>query len=196
MWNFRKTQWRIRYIKHFWKKLFSTKSRNLYRIKWCVNSSAWGVFQNVKESMWIVILFLTINICPVVQANLWTVNSRGEIGNILKILQKSSRNHYSARTTLRKRLYVDIDHILCNIRGLFKKYREFCIFSKSIHFFMNIYFIPFRVISIRNYTLMQTFFPILEAFQKIIFCDLVQLLLRCRLYLINRGIASSFHVPL
>ena len=58
---------------------------------------------------------------------------------------------------------------------------------------MNIYFIPFKVIPIRNYALVPTFFPILEALQKIIFCNLVQLLLRCRLYLLNRGVASSFH---
>ena len=44
--------------------------------------------------------------------------------------------------------------------------------------------------------LCQGFFPILEALQKIIFCDLVQLLLRCRLYLLNRSVASSFHGPL
>ena len=34
---------------------------------------------------------------------------------------------------------------------------------------MNIYFIPFEVIPIRNYTLVPTFFPILEALQNIIF---------------------------
>ena len=61
---------------------------------------------------------------------------------------------------------------------------------------MNIYFVPFKVIPIRYYTLVPTFFPILEALQKIIFCDLVQLLLRCRLYLLNRSVASSFHGPL
>ena len=82
------------------------------------------------------------------------------------------------------------------IRGLFKKYREFCVFSKIIYLFMNIYFVPFKVIPIRYYTLVPTFFPILEALQKIIFCDLVQLLLRCRLYLLNRSVASSFHGPL
>ena len=54
---------------------------------------------------------------------------------------------------------------------------------------MNIYFVPFKVIPIRYYTLVPTFFPILEALQKIIFCDLVQLLLRCRLYLLNRSVA-------
>ena len=82
------------------------------------------------------------------------------------------------------------------IRGLFKKYREFYIFSKSIYLFMNIYFVPFKVIPLGYNTFMPTFFPILEALKKIIFCDLVQLLLRCRLYLLNRGVASSFHGPL
>ena len=62
---------------------------------------------------------------------------------------------------------------------MFKKYREFCVFSKIIYFFMNTYFVPFKVIPTRYYTL----FPILEALQNIIFCDLVQLLLRCRLYI-------------
>ncbi|KYN33840.1 hypothetical protein ALC56_11812 [Trachymyrmex septentrionalis] len=85
---------------------------------------------------------------------------------------------------------------LHEVRGLFKKYREFCVFSKIIYLFMNIYFVPFKVIPIRYYTLVPTFFPILEALQKIIFCDLVQLLLRCRLYLLNRSVASSFHGPL
>ena len=46
------------------------------------------------------------------------------------------------------------------------------------------------------YTCAKFFFPILEALQKIIFCDLIQLLLRCRLYLLNRSVASSFHGPL
>ena len=86
--------------------------------------------------------------------------------------------------------------VIYNIRGLFKKYREFCIFSKSIYFFMNIYFIPFKVIPIRNYTLVPTFFPILEVLQKIIFCDLGQLLLRCRVYLLNHGVALFFNGPL
>jgi len=60
---------------------------------------------------------------------------------------------------------------------------------------MNIYFVPFKVITIRYYTLVPTFFPIFETLQKIIFCDLVQLLLRCRLYLLDRSVASSFHGP-
>ena len=54
---------------------------------------------------------------------------------------------------------------------------------------MNIYFVE----STRYYTLVPTFLPILEALQKIMFCDLVQLLLRCCLYLLNRSGASSFH---
>lgn len=61
---------------------------------------------------------------------------------------------------------------------------------------MNIYFVPFKVIPLGYNTFMPAFFPILEALKKIIFCDLVQLLLRCRLYLLNRGVASSFHGPL
>ena len=73
--------------------------------------------------------------------------------------------------------------------------------SKSIAifvFFQNFLFIhvPFKVIPTRYYTLVPTFFPVLKALQKIIFCDLVQLLLRCRLYLLNRSVASSFHRPL
>ena len=55
-----------------------------------------------------------------------------------------------------------------NIRGPFKKYREFCVFSKIIYLFVNIYFVPFKVIPIR-YALVPTFFPILEALQKIFF---------------------------
>ena len=58
---------------------------------------------------------------------------------------------------------------------------------------MNIYFVSFKVIPTRYYTLVPTFFQILEALQKISFCDLVQLLLRCRLYLLNRSVASFFH---
>ena len=78
------------------------------------------------------------------------------------------------------------------IRGLFKEYSEFCVFSKTTYIFMNIYFVPFKVIPIRYYI---RFFPILDALQKIIFYDLVQLLLWCRLYLLNRSITSSFHGP-
>ena len=58
-----------------------------------------------------------------------------------------------------------------------QKYREFCVISNIIYLFMNIYFVPFKVIPTRYYTLMPTFSPILEAIQKIILCDLVQLLL-------------------
>ena len=79
---------------------------------------------------------------------------------------------------------------------MFKTYREFCVFSKIIYFFMNTYFVPFKLIPTRYYTLVPTVWPILEALQKIIFCDLVQLLLLCRLYLLNRCVASSFHEPL
>ena len=46
---------------------------------------------------------------------------------------------------------------------------------------MNIYFVPFKAIPPTYSTLVTTFFPILEALQKFIFCDLVQLLLQCRL---------------
>jgi len=43
------------------------------------------------------------------------------------------------------------------VRSLFKKYRKFCVFSKIIYLFMNIYFVPFKVIPIRYYTLVPTF---------------------------------------
>ena len=83
------------------------------------------------------------------------------------------------------------------IRDVFKMYREFCVFSKIIYLCMKIYFVPFKVIPTRYYTLVPTiFFQILEALQKFIFCDLVQLLLQCRLYLLNRSVASSFPGPL
>ena len=58
---------------------------------------------------------------------------------------------------------------------------------------MNTYFVPFKVIPTRYYTLVTTFFAILEALQKIIFCDLVQRVLRFRLYILNRSVASCFH---
>ena len=61
---------------------------------------------------------------------------------------------------------------------------------------MNIYFVPFKVIPMRYYTLVPTVFSIFEALQKIIFFYLIQLLLRCRLYLVKRSITSSFHEPL
>ena len=76
------------------------------------------------------------------------------------------------------------------IRDVFKKYREFCVFSILIYLFMNVYFplqrSPYQIL----YTCAKVFFPILEALQKIIFCDLV---LRCRLYLLNPSVAQSFH---
>ena len=79
-------------------------------------------------------------------------------------------------------------------RSVQKVSRILCFF-KNYLFIHEYLFCPFKVIPIR-YTLVPTFFPILEALQKIIFCDLVQLLLRCRLYLLNRRVASSFHGPL
>ena len=43
------------------------------------------------------------------------------------------------------------------------------------------------------YTCAKVFF---QSSKHIIFCDLVQLILRCRLYLLNRSVASSIHAPL
>ena len=60
-------------------------------------------------------------------------------------------------------------------------------FFKNYLFLHEYIFGPFKVIPTRYYTLVPTFLPILEALQKIIFCDLVQLRLRCRLYLFNHG---------
>ena len=62
---------------------------------------------------------------------------------------------------LYERLYIHTyihTYIRTYIRGLFKKYREFCVFSKIIYLFMNIYFVPFKVIPIRYYALVPTFF--------------------------------------
>ena len=78
------------------------------------------------------------------------------------------------------------------IRGVFKKYCDFYVFSKIIYFFMNIYFVPVKVIPMRYYTLVPTVFPIFESVQKIIFLNYVQLLLRCH----KRSVTPSFHRPL
>ena len=72
------------------------------------------------------------------------------------------------------------------------KVSQILCFSKIIYLFLNIYFVPFKVIPPR-YTLMPTFFQIVEALQKIIFCALVHLLLRYGLYLLYFSVASSFH---
>ena len=69
-----------------------------------------------------------------------------------------------------------LEFLTLYIRGLFKKYREFCVCSKIREYL----FCFLKVIPIIYYSLAPTFLPILEALQKIIFCDLVQLLLRCR----------------
>ena len=42
-------------------------------------------------------------------------------------------------------------------------------FQKIIYLFMNSYFVPFKIIRVRYYELVPTFFSILEALQKIIF---------------------------
>ena len=47
-----------------------------------------------------------------------------------------------------------------------RKESWFCIFSKIIYLFMNIYFAPFKVIPVRFYARVPTFFSILEALQK------------------------------
>ena len=55
------------------------------------------------------------------------------------------------------------------VRGLFKKYREFYVFSKIIYLFMNTYFVPFKVIPIRYYTLVPRFFQSSKHFKKLFF---------------------------
>ena len=65
-----------------------------------------------------------------------------------------------------------------------------------IYLFINIYFVPFKVIPTRYYTLVPTFFLTPAALQKIIFCERVQLLLLCRLYQLNHSAASSFYGPI
>ena len=71
---------------------------------------------------------------------------------------------------------------------MFKKNRKFCVFSKIIYLFVNIYFD----------SLVPTYFPILEALQKIIFCDLLQLPLRFRSWLVRQlplgWLSFGFHV--
>ena len=81
------------------------------------------------------------------------------------------------------------------LRGVFKKYNELYVFSKIVYLFMNIYFVPFRVIPMRYCTLVPTFFPIFAALQKLFFY-LVLLLFRSRPYLFNRSVVPSFHRPL
>ena len=67
-------------------------------------------------------------------------------------------------------------------------------FFKTYLFFHEYLFYPLQSNTHQKlYTCANVFFAILEALQKIIFCDLVKLLLRCRLYLLNRGVASSVH---
>ena len=90
------------------------------------------------------------------------------------------KTNYKTKSTrcLTPQIFSNLKSVIkIHIRGMSKKYREFCVFSKMFYLFMNIYFGPFKVIPTRYYT-------ILKALQKIIFCDLVQLLLRCRLYLL------------
>ena len=105
-------------------------------------------------------------------------------------LKQNSRNKeiYSIQYLLRTKITVEpprkkerfrkvINVKNMDIRGVLKKYREFCVFLKIIYLFMNIFFVSFKVIPTRYYTLAPMIFPILDALQKIIFCDLVQLLL-------------------
>ena len=74
------------------------------------------------------------------------------------------------------------------IRGVLKTHAKFCIVSKFIYLFM-FYFVPFKVILMRYYTLHPRFLPIFEALEKIFFFSF------CRLYLINRRVESCSHVP-
>lgn len=87
------------------------------------------------------------------------------------------------------------------IRSLFQKYREFSVFSKIIHSFMNIYFVSVKVIPSRYCTLVSTFF--FKSWNKNHFLwsctgplSMPSLSLQCRLYPFNRSIASNFHEPL
>ena len=83
--------------------------------------------------------------------------------------------------------------VITYIPGLFKSIANVVFFQKLFICSWISILSPFKVIPIRYYALVPTFFPILEARQKIIFCYFVQLLLRCRLYLPNRSVASFFH---
>lgn len=78
---------------------------------------------------------------------------------------------------------------------MFKKYSEFCAFSKHNYLFIEKCFVPFKVISMRSSTLVKTVFPDFEALKKPFF-NLVQLLLRCRLYPIKRSVTLAFLEPL
>ena len=125
----------------------------------------------------------TIRTCLLPFKPFWILNSKFKIScsafEIWKVSDTAYRLAYS-----RKIAFIDYMYEVCS-----KSVANFVFFSKIIYFFMNIYFVPFKVIP----TLVSTVFPIFEALQKMIFCDIVQLLLRCRLYLLNRRVASSFH---
>ena len=77
-----------------------------------------------------------------------------------------------------------------------QKVSQILCYFKNYLFLHEYLFRPFKVIPTRYYILVPRFFPILEALQKTIFCDLVQLRLRCCLYLLNRSVSSSFNAPL
>ena len=67
-----------------------------------------------------------------------------------------------------------------------KKWGEFCHKMRNLYLFIQINFIPFKVIPSRYNALMPTFFPIVKTLLKFDFRNYLQSLFRFGLYLFNR----------
>ena len=72
-----------------------------------------------------------------------------------------------------------------------KNWGEFCYRMKNLDFFIQINFIPFKVIPSRHNALILTFLPIVETLVKFDFRNCLQSLLRFGLYLFNRVKTAS-----
>ena len=82
-------------------------------------------------------------------------------------------------------------HLIDSHTTVIKLKGEFCYKMKNLYLFIQINFIPIKVIPSRYNALMPTFFPIVETLVKFDFRNCLQSLLRFGLYLFNRVKAVS-----
>ena len=89
-----------------------------------------------------------------------------------------------------RRLYISSTRYVQKVSRILCFFKNYLLIHEYLfcHFQSN----PHKIL----YTCANIFFQSSKHFKKIIFCDLVQLLLQCNLYLLNRSVVSSFHGPL
>ena len=123
---------------------------------------------------------------------MYNSNNKGYLDSFCLYLQVSEFATYNWNTRLANISSKDLELWLFESfinTGCVQKVLRILCFCKNYLFIHEYLFCPLQSNPHQLlYTCANLFFPILEALQKIMFCDLVQLLLRCRLYLFKRMI--------